>query len=291
MRTNRFVLALAPALLACTGLAGLAHAQAPADPVIAKVNGAEIRVSDVTEAAQGLPAEYRGMPQNVLIPMLTDQLIDRAAIVVMARKAGLDKDPATARAIARAVDEALENAQMRKEIEPSLTDAAVLARYNKDIAGKDGEPEVHARHILVGSEADALKVIADLKKGGDFAAIAKDRSSDPGAGQGGDLGFFKKGDMVPEFSAVAFTLKVGEISDKPVKSQFGWHVIKVEERRAAPPPPFEQAQEQVRQTMIQEGVAKLLATARAGVTIERFNPDGTRRKLTDDVMPPGHPKP
>lgn len=291
MRTNRFVLALAPALLACTALAGLAHAQAAADPVIAKVNGAEIRVSDVTEAAQGLPQEYRGMPQNVLIPMLTDQLIDRAAIVVMARKAGLDKDPATARAIARAVDETLENAQMRKEIEPTLTDDAIRARYNKDVAGKEGEPEVHARHILVANEADAVKVIADLKKGGDFAAIAKERSSDPGAGQGGDLGFFKKGDMVPEFAAVAFTLKAGEISEKPVKTQFGWHVIKVEERRAAPPPPFEQAQEQVRQAMIQEGVTKLLATARAAVTIERFNPDGTARKVTDDAMPPGHPKP
>ena len=291
MRTNRFVLALASALLAGPVLAGFAHAQAPADPIIAKVNGAEIRVSDVTEAAQGLPAEYRSMPQNILIPMLTDQLIDRAAIVAMARKTGLDKDPAIARTIARAVDEALENAQMRKEIEPGLTDAAVLARYNKDIAGKEGAPEVHARHILVASEAEATKVIADLKKGGDFAAIAKERSSDPGAGQGGDLGFFKMGDMVPEFSAVAFTLKAGEISEKPVKTQFGWHVIKVEERRAAPPPPFEQAQEQIRQTIIQEGVTRLIATARAGATIERFNPDGTPRKATDDAVPPGHPKP
>ena len=279
------------ALLACTVLMGVVHAQAPADPVIATVNGAEIRLSDITEAAQGLPAEYRSMPQNVLIPMLTDQLVDRAAVVAMARRGGLDKEPAIARAIARAVDEALENAQMRRDVEPTLTDANLHARYDRDVAGKEGEGEVHARHILLANEADAIKAIADIKKGGDFAAIVKERSSDPGAGQGGDLGFFKKADMVPEFAEVAFTLKVGEVAEKPVKTQFGWHVIKVEERRAAPPPPIEQAQEQLRQAMIQEGVMKLLEVARSGVVIERFNVDGTLRKATDGAMPPGQPKP
>ena len=291
MRSNRFTLALAPALLGCSLLTGAALAQAPADPVIAKVNGAEIRVSDVTEAAQSLPQEYRGMPQNVLIPMLTDQLVDRAAVVAMARRAGLDKDPATASAIARAVDETLENAQMRRDIEPTLTEENLRARYTRDVAGKEGEAEVHARHILLANEADAAKAIADIKKGGDFAAIAKERSSDPGAGQGGDLGFFKKADMVPEFAEVAFALKPGEIAEKPVKTQFGWHVIKVEERRAAPPASFEQAQEQLRQAAIQEGVLKIVATARAAATIERFNTDGTPRKATDDALPPGHPKP
>jgi peptidyl-prolyl cis-trans isomerase C len=269
----------------------VAQAQAPADPVVARVSGVEIRVSDVSEAAQGLPAEYRSMPQNVLIPMLTDQLIDRAAVVAMARRAGLDKEPTVARAVARAVDEALENAQMRRDIEPTLTDAALRERYVRDVAGKEGEVEVHARHILLGNEADAVKAIAEIKKGGDFAAIAKERSSDPGAGQGGDLGFFKKADMVPEFAEVAFALKAGEISEKPVKTQFGWHVIKVEERRAAPPPSFEQSQEPLRQALIQEGVMKLLAAARAGVVIERFNADGSVRKATDDAMPPGLPKP
>ncbi len=268
-----------------------ATATAHADPVIARVNGAEIRLSDVMEAAQGLPQEYRGMPQNILLPMLTDQLVDRAAVVTMARRQGLDKDPLTARAIARAVDETLENAVLRRDIEPTLTEAAMRARYATDIATKEGEVEVHARHILLAAEADAIAVIADLKKGADFGEVAKARSSDPGAASGGDLGFFKKDAMVPEFAEAAFAMKPGEVSEKPVKSQFGWHVIKVEERRAAPPPSFEQAQEGLRQAMIQEGVQKVMTAARAGLTIERFNIDGTPRKATDDAMPPGHPKP
>jgi peptidyl-prolyl cis-trans isomerase C len=281
-------------LLSFTLLAGTGFAQtaAPtADTLVARVNGVEIRLSDVSEAAQALPQEYRGMPPNILLPMLTDQLVDRAAVVAMARKQGFDKDPAVARAIARVVDEALENAIMRRDIEPTLTDANLRARYATDVAGREGEVEVHASHILLGSEADAVGVIAELQKGADFAVVAKARSSDPGGAQGGDLGFFKKDAMVPEFAEAAFAMKPGEISAKPVKSQFGWHVIKLEERRAAPAPSFEESAEKLRQALIQDGVVKLLASARAGVTIERFNPDGSPRKATDDALPPGHPKP
>lgn len=288
MRPQRSTLALAIALLAATPLATRAQT-APADPVVARVNGGEIRLSDIAEAAQGLPQEYRGMPQNLLMPMLVDQLIDRASVAALARQQGLDKDPTVMRAIARATDEALENAVMRRDIGPTITEADIRARYDREIAGKEGEAEVHARHILVASEADAVKVIAELKKGGDFAAIAKSRSSDPGAGQGGDLGFFKKADMVPEFAEAAFALKPGQITEKPVKTQFGWHVIKIEERRSAPPPAFEQAQEDLRQKMIQEGVQKVLASARAIVTIERFNTDGTSRRAIDDAAPPPAP--
>ena len=288
MRPQRSTQALAIALLAATPHATRAQ-PAPADPVVARVNGGEIRLSDIAEAAQGLPQEYRGMPQNLLMPMLVDQLIDRASVAALARQHGLDKDPTVMRAIARATDEALENAVMRRDISPTITEADIRARYDREIAGKEGEAEVHARHILVASEADAVKVIAELKKGGDFAAIAKSRSSDPGAGQGGDLGFFKKADMVPEFAEAAFALKPGQITEKPVKTQFGWHVIKIEERRSAPPPAFEQAQEDLRQKMIQEGVQKVLASARAIVTIERFNTDGTSRRATDDATPPPAP--
>ena len=134
-----------------------------------------------------------------------------------------------------------------REIGPLVTDEAVRARYERDLAGKPGEPEVHARHILVATEADADAIIAELKKGGDFAAIAKARSTDPGAAQGGDLGWFKQGDMLPEFSAVAFALQPGQITDNPVHTRYGWHVIKVEERRAAPPPSFEQARDELAQ--------------------------------------------
>jgi peptidyl-prolyl cis-trans isomerase C len=257
--------------------------------VVARVNDQEIRLSDLAEAAESLPEQYRAMPQNVLFPLLTDQLIDRAAVAALARKQGLDRDPAVLRQVARATESALENALMSRDIGPTISEDAIRARYDRDIAGKPGEAEVHARHILVATEADAVKVLAELKAGGDFATIAKARSSDPGAANGGDLGFFKKGDMVPEFAEVAFALKPGETSTKPVKTQFGWHVIKVEERRDAPAASFEQSHDELRQKMIQEGVQKVVAQARAEAKVERMNPDGSARRATDGAMPPPAP--
>ena len=118
------------------------------------------------------------------------------------------------------------------------------ARYDRDFAGKPGEPEVHARHILVGSEAEATPSLPNSRRAATSPRIAKARSSDPGAAQGGDLGWFKKGDMLPEFSEAAFALKPGEVSHKPVHTSYGWHVIQVEERRTAPPPSFDQVREE-----------------------------------------------
>jgi peptidyl-prolyl cis-trans isomerase C len=265
-----------------------AAAQAPADPVVARVNGKEIRLSDLTDAAQGLPAEMRSMPPGMLYPLLLDQLIDRAAIVELARKRGIDKEPAVARQIARAQDQALQQALIGRDVGPLVNETELRARYEREIAGKPGDDEVHARHILLGSEADAKGVIAELKKGGDFAAIAKARSSDKASGDG-DLGFVKKGDMVAEFAEAAFGLKVGQITETPVKTQFGWHVIRVEGRRSAPPPAFEEAYDGLRSKTIQEGVQKVLTEARVGLAVERFNLDGTPRRATDEAQPPPAP--
>lgn len=260
----------------------------PADPVVARVNTTEIRLSDLSEAAQGLPAEMRAMPPAMLFPMLLDQLVDRAAIVELARKRGMEKDPAVARAIARAQDQALQNALMARDVGPLVTEAQLRARYDRELAGKPGEEEVHARHILLPDEAAARAVIADLKRGGDFAAIAKARSTDKASGDG-DLGFFKKTDMVPEFAEAAFALPAGQVTDAPVKSQFGWHVIRVEARRRAPAPSFEEAHDGLRSKTIQEAVAKVLEQARVGLTVEKFNLDGSARRATDGAEPPPAP--
>jgi len=287
------------ATLCC--LAGPASAQAPAakapaaqapaapDPVVARVNGSEIRLSDLQDAMQGLPAEYRTMPLQTLYPALVNQLVDLEAVVAMARKQGLDKDPVVQHQMARAQEEALQSALFHRDIGPLVTDEAVHARYDRDIAGKPGEPEVHASHILVANEADAVAIIAELKKGGDFAAIAKARSSDPGAAQGGDLGWFKKGDMLPEFADAAFALQPGQITDKPVHTQYGWHVIRIEERRTTTPPTFEQAREELRNQMIQEGLQKLVASALADVKVEKYNLDGSTPRPTDTAEPPPPP--
>ena len=253
-----------------------ATSQPASDPVLARVGGEEIRASDVAEAAQGLPEELRSMPAPVLQPMLLDQLIDRKVIVQTARKQGLDKDPQVQRQIARAVDTGLQNALLLREVGPSITEQALRARYQQDFAGKPGEEEVRAHHILVAGEDEAKRIIAELKGGADFEALAKQHSTDPSAKEGGgDLGFFKRADMLPEFADAAWALKPGEVSQAPVKTRFGWHVIKLDERRQAAPPPFEQVRDELRQTMIQDGVRKVLEQAKVGVPIERFNPDGT----------------
>ena len=279
---------LAATLLACTAARAQGTAQPPAaDPVVAKVDGQAIHLSDLKDAVQGLPENLRGMPSQTLYPMLLDQLIDGRVLVAEARKSGLDKDPTVQRQVAAAEDRALQTAVLSKEVGPSVTDEAVHARYEQDLAGKPGEDEVHAKHILVSSEAEAKKIIAQLKGGADFATLAKQNSKDPsGAQQGGDLGFFKKDEMVPEFATAAFALQPGQVSPDPVHSQFGWHVIQLVERRKAEPPSFDAAKDELRQKMIQEGVQKAVAKARASVSVERFNMDGSPVRATDTATPP-----
>jgi len=292
MPTIRLPAAALLAAILCAGLPLLARADdappAPPQPdvVVAKVNGAEIHLSDVQEAMAALPEEYRSLPKQMLLPMLVDQLIDRKAVVLLAEKQGLEKDPAVQRQIARATDSALQNAVFQHEIGPLITEQAIKARYDATVAGKPGEEEVHARHILVASEDEAKKIIVALDKGGDFAALAKQHSTDSGAAQGGDLGFFKKSDMVPEFAAAAFALKDGEYTKTPVHTQYGWHIIMVIEHRQAPPPTYEQARDQIRQDIIQEGVKKVVAEAKQGLTIVKYNPDGSTPKATDTAEPP-----
>jgi peptidyl-prolyl cis-trans isomerase C len=264
-----------------------APAQAAADPVIARVDGQPIMLSDLKAAAQNLPQNAQALPPQTLYPMLLEQLIDGRALVTEARRTGLDKDPAVQRQEAAADDQVLATALLHKDIGPLVTEAAVRARYDADIAGKPGMEEVHARHILVPDEATAKQIIAELNKGADFVALSKKYSKDPGAAQqGGDLGFFKKDEMVPEFADAAFALQPGQITQTPVHTQFGWHVIQVLERRTDPPPSFEQASQELRQKMIQEAVQKEVARARAQVQVVKFNLDGSPLRATDNAEPP-----
>jgi peptidyl-prolyl cis-trans isomerase C len=304
MRTIRYSAAALLAALAVAALPQGARAEDPAaatpaapptaapapapkpDTVVARIDGTDIHFSDVQAAIGNLPEQYRSLPPQMLYPMLIDQLIDRRAVVLLARKDGLEKDPAVQQQVARATDQALQNALFTKEISPLISEKAIKARYDATIAGKPGEEEVHARHILVASEDEAKKIIDELNKGGDFEKLAKAHSTDSGAAQGGDLGFFKKTDMVPEFSAAAFALKPGEYTKTPVHTQYGWHIIKVEAVRQAPPPTFEQSHDQIRQEIIQENVKRVVAEAKVGLKIEKFNLDGTVPKATDTAEPP-----
>lgn len=258
----------------------------PADSVVARVDNTDIRMSDVRAAAAGVPDEYKQMPPAVLIPMLVDQLVDRVALLKLAHSDHLDQDPAVKAAMTHAADQALQNALISRSVGPKVTEAAVKARYDATIAGKPGEVEVHARHILVKDEAKAKDLIAQLNKGGDFVALAKANSTDPGAADGGDLGWFKKGDMLPAFADAAFAMPDNGITQTPVHTQYGWHVIQTLGHRTATAQTFEQAREQLRQSMIQDAVQAEVKAARADVTIVKMGPDGKPASATATATPP-----
>lgn len=245
------------------------------DPVVATVDKRPIHLSDVAAAAATLPPNLRALPEQVLYPMLLDRLIDQEALADEAQRTGLENDPEVKRQMQLAARAALQRAYLLKEVQPQITEEAVKAKYEKDITNKPGPEEVHAKHILVDNEAQAKDIIKQLDAGADFDALAKKYSKDPGAANGGDLGFFKKTDMVPEFANAAFALKPGQITQTPVHTQFGWHVIKVIARRQDKPPTFDEAKDELRQKMAQEAAEKVVADARAHVTVQKFNLDGT----------------
>ncbi len=178
-------------------------------------------------------------------------------------------------------DRELHNAYFKKHVVDTVTPDEVKARYDKEVAALPKQEEVHARHILVKTEDEAKDVIKELDAGKDFAELAKEKSTDPNKADGGDLGYFTKDRMVPEFEDAAFALEKGTYSKTPVKTQFGFHVIKVEDKRDAPPPPFEQVKEQVRQLVMRDKYLELLAKAKETSKVEIM--DETLRKGYDDA--------
>ncbi|HEY5299278.1 MAG TPA: peptidylprolyl isomerase [Acetobacteraceae bacterium] len=256
------------------------------DPVVATVNQRPIHLSDVAAAATTLPPNLRAMPEQVLYPMLLDRLVDQEALADEAQRTGFDKNPEVERQMKLAERAALQRAFLIKEVQPEITDAAVHARYEKDIANKPPVEEVHAKHILVDSEAQAKDIITQLKAGADFDTLAKKYSKDASGTQGDDLGFFKQSDMVPEFAAAAFAMQPGQFSQTPVHTQFGWHVIKVIERRQDKPQTFEAAKDELRQHMAQEAAEKVVADAVSHVKVQKFNLDGTPIAAKAPPTPP-----
>jgi peptidyl-prolyl cis-trans isomerase C len=170
-------------------------------------------------------------------------------------------------------DRALHSEFVKSEIASSVTDEAVRARYDEEIAAAPVSNEVRASHILVKTEEEAKDIISQLDGGADFGELAKQHSSDGSAQNGGDLGFFGPGRMVPEFETAAFALEVGAYSKEPVQSQFGYHVVKVTDKRPQQPPAFEQVQSQIRSLLLREKYFAAIGALRTAATVEISDPD------------------
>ncbi|MEH2480258.1 peptidyl-prolyl cis-trans isomerase C [Nitrobacteraceae bacterium AZCC 2146] len=262
-----------------------------ANPVLAKVNGAEIRQSDVAIAEEELGPSLAQMDPATKKDNVLSFLIDMKIVAKAAedKKVADREDFKTRLAFAR--NRLLMDNLLASEGKAATTDENMKKVYEDAAKQITGEAEVHARHILVETEAEAKAVQDELKKGADFAELAKKKSKDPGAADGGDLGFFTKDQMVPEFSAVAFALEPGKISD-PVKSQFGWHIIKVEEKRNRKAPDFEQVKPQIETYVVRKAQADYVTKLREGAKVERLDQAAATPDAKPDAAKPAEaPKP
>ncbi len=275
--------AVLAAALGWAGMTAEAQTGAPAgaktgkNPVVARVNGVEIKRSDLVSAQQALPEQYRQAPLKSIFQPLLRQMIDTMLMVRAARAQGLHDDPGVKQEMANMEGRILEKAYLGRIIKSRVTDEALRKTYRNTVAAAaDGiDVEVRARHILVKTEAEAMAVIDELRKNkADFEELARTKSTGPSSARGGDLGFFAKGAMVKPFSDAAFALKPGEITRKPVKTQFGWHVIKLEERRSGSVPNFEESREKLRGEMTQRVIAEAVGSLRKDAAIETFGLDG-----------------
>ena len=260
-----------------------AQEQEPADdPIVAVVDGIAIRRTEVETVAQNLPDQMRQLPLPMVYGMLLDRVIDFRLLANEAERLEVGEDETVQLALARARADVLRDALVRRQIEEGSTEEALQARY-EELKQSDEfvYEEVHARHILLASEEDGQAVIEELAGGADFAELATERSTGPSGPNGGDLGYFREAQMVPEFAAAAFAMEVGTSSEAPVKTEFGWHVILVEDRRSVEPT-FEDAEPQLRQDVAREIVTGMVDDLRANAEIERFNLDGSPMEIAPE---------
>jgi peptidyl-prolyl cis-trans isomerase C len=277
--TVRSLIALAATLLFVTPAVAQAQASgaAPQDPVVARVNGAELHRSEVLAARQMLPAQVQQIPFEQVYPQLLDNLVTNLLAAQAGRKQKLADDPEVKKRLQWAQDQIIEEVYLSRYIRSSITDDRIKQRYDQYLKEQKPQDQVNAKHILVKTEDEAKAIIADLKKGGDFAAIAKDKSNDPGTkATGGDLGWFTKDEMVPEFADAAFKMQKGQYTETPIKTQFGYHVILLVDRRTAPPPTIEEARPQVVALLQRELLDQKVKELRNGAKIETFNLDGSK---------------
>ncbi len=252
----------------------MAGREVPDDTVIARVNGQPVYVSELILLYEDLPPQYQQIPLQDIYEQLVARLIDRKLLTAEAFDNKQLEDKETLRRAQYAIEDVVLTAFVSKKVNALLTDETLRAAYARLEADLSGKEEVEARHILVRSREEAEALIKQLIDGADFAELARKNSVGPSAQSGGSLGFFQRGQMVPAFEEAAFALSPGSVSREPVESKFGWHVIKVEQKRPVQAPGFEEALPELRSAANNDIVADLVKGLRDNATIETFPPEG-----------------
>ena len=258
-----------PALLALVAIPLFMTVPASAqDGIVARIGDTVITEKDMDFAAADLQEQFAQVPEDRRRAAVLSALVDVKLLAAAAEKEGAAETEDFKARLAFLRARALHNQYFQEKVLASIAEADMKARYDQEIAALPAEKQVWARHILVETEEEARAIIAELDKGGDFTELAKTKSTGPSGPSGGDLGYFSKGQMVPEFEAAAFALETGQYTKEPVKTQFGWHVVKKEGERDAPKPEFEAVKDQIQQILLRERYLALIEKARSESKIE-----------------------
>jgi len=259
-------------------------ARAEEDPVVAVVNGNEIHRSKVVESAQSLPQEYQ---QNFdqIYPALLERMVSLELLAEEARKANLQDDPEVKALMEAYQSEAIRRVYISRVIADQVTEDDLKAEYNKYVAAHPPQTEVRARHILVASKEEAEAIIKELDGGAKFDELAKQKSTDPAAQNGGDLGYFVAEEMVKPFADAAFALEKGQYTKAPVQTEFGWHVILVEDKRERKAPTYDELKGEIQNQLSQDAIEAKLKELRAGADVKLFNQDGTPMTAPPEATP------
>ena len=243
-------------------------AQASDQISVGTVNGKDIWLDDVLRAAERLPEEFQQTPLENYFPQLVADMIDSQLAANAARNDAYEKKPEIAAAMQTAANRVLAESWLAEKVRVEITETAIQSAYDKFVADTASREQVTASHILVETEAEAKAIIATLQDGGDFAELAKAKSTGPSGPNGGALGTFERGQMVPAFETAAFNLAIGSYSDTPVQTQFGWHVIKVDGKDTAPAPDLESMRAQLANNLSTQTLGRLLEELRASQDIQ-----------------------
>lgn len=248
----------------------------PGNPVVAKVDGKDITRLDVLNFMQTLSPQVRALPVEQLFPMAVDQLVNTQIIIEKTKDVNLDGDPEVQKQLAAAKDQIERSVYIQKEVEKKVDDGKIKKAYDAYVKGFPDVQEVKARHILVKDEAKAKELIAKLDAGEDFAKLATENSTDGTAKSGGELGYFTDKEVVPAFAAAAFATAPGSYTKAPVKTDFGYHVIKVEEKRKRPAATLEQAKPFLEAQVRREILESIIKDWRGDAKIETFDINGNK---------------
>ena len=245
--------------------------QAQNIPIVANVNNENISLETMIHAMNELPPEIQSQPFMSYYEDLLERVIDIKLFAQEGKKMKLDEEPSVRAAIDFVIEKVLMQAFLSKYVQENIKEENLKASYNNFIADETSREEIKASHILMDTESEAIDVINMLNDGDDFAELAKNKSTGPSGPSGGDLGWFKRGQMVPPFEKAAFSLNKNEISQIPVQTQFGWHVIKIFDKRIPEAPSYESMKNKLIQDLERKIVSKKIQDLRNDALIEKLS--------------------